>query len=101
MSIAARRLSSRLRLSCCASVLCASGRTSDAAQEDAVRAVLDHALEELARDAAGRGMIDEGGGGRLLLAAQQIGAVEAAFAVLAVEAHLDVMARQTRAEGRG
>ncbi len=74
------------------------GPDHDAAEKDAVGAIIDHTLEQLARGAAGRRVIDEGRGGRLLLAAQQEGAGEAAGRPWPVEADLNVLARQARAE---
>src|SRR5665213_2294612 len=77
------------------------GAHRDAAEEDAMRAVVDDALVELARGAAGRGVLDEGDGGGFLIAAQQEGTVEPAGCALAGEARMDVVPRQPPTERQG
>src|SRR5581483_3873199 len=55
---------------------------ADAAEEHAVRAVVEYALEDLARGAAGCRVVDDRRRGRLLLSAQKIGAADAAISAL-------------------
>ena len=63
----------------------------DLALEDAVRAVVDDALENLARLAPGRRMVDERRERRLLAAAQEIGAIDGAMRALAGDCDLRVL----------
>src|ERR1700684_1292887 len=70
----------------------------DGAEERAMRAAFGHALEQLARGAARRGVIREGDVGRFLRCAQQEGAVEMALRPLAFEPRLAVVTRQLGAE---
>ena len=63
-----------------------------------MRAIVDDALEHLARGAAGRGVIDHRGVGRFLVAAQQIGAVDGAMDALAGERRQRVVPREPAAQ---
>src|SRR5215469_16583936 len=65
-----------------------------------MRPLIDHALEDLLRRTTRHGVIDESGVGRLLLAAKQIGAEEAARRILAVVFDETVMAREPRTQGQ-
>ncbi len=81
--------------------LVGAGPDRDLAEEDAVGAVVDHALEDLARLAAERRVLDEGRGGRLLLAPQQIGAAQIEMSALARQRHQAVAAGEPRAGRQG
>src|SRR5690349_10192660 len=68
------------------------------AEEDAMGALIGNALPQLAGPGPGGGMVDDGRMRRLLLAAQEIGAIEVALRALALKPHDAVMARQAAAE---
>jgi hypothetical protein len=79
--------------------LVGTGPHGDPSQKHAVCAVLQHTLEDLAGGAAGRGVVDHRGGGRFLLAPQEIGAIDPAGGTLTLNRDLNVLAREARARG--
>ena len=98
MSAVASSESSRFLFVCLASVFCAIGLHEDAAVEDALRFVVEDAVEILVAGAMRLGVLDDHVVIGELFAAREVKAVENALQALAGEVGVDVVARKLRAE---
>src|SRR5437763_7873080 len=72
---------------------------ADPAQENSVRAILEHALEDFAGRAARRRVVDDGRDGGFLICAEEVSAVDATRGTLASDRNLHILAREPRASG--
>ena len=98
MSAVASSESSRFLLVCLASVFCAIWLHEDAAVEDALRFVVEDAVEIFVAGAMRLGVLDDHVVVGQLFAAREVKAVEDALQAFAGEVGADVVARKLRAE---
>jgi hypothetical protein len=73
----------------------------DAALEDAARLIVEHTLEDFAARGLRLQVLDQRGVVAVLLAAHQVGAVHPAACAFALQADMDLVARQLGAERKG